>query len=136
MVPGYGTEEDYQGLDVAGRVAVVSRGSLDFTVKQQNAANAGAVACLVYDNVDGSLINMLDAGVVPNAFITKASGEILAANATDGVGTLEVMPAGVMTETPIPGRHHERFLLLGRHPGLAAFPRCDCAWRKHLFYVD
>ncbi len=71
-------------------------------MKQQNAANAGAVACLVYDNVDGSLINMLDAGVVPNAFITKASGEILAANATDGVGTLEVMPAGVMTETPNP----------------------------------
>ena len=102
MVPGYGAPEDYQGLDVAGRVAVVSRGSLDFTAKQQNAANAGAVACLVYDNVDGSLINMLDAGVLPNGFITKASGEILAANATDGVGTLEVMPAEMMTETPNP----------------------------------
>ena len=102
MVPGYGAAEDYQGLDVAGRVAVVSRGSLDFTMKQQNAANAGAVACLVYDNVDGSLVNMVDAGVVPNAFITKASGELLAAKATDGVGTLEVMPADVMTETPNP----------------------------------
>ncbi len=47
---------------------------------------------LGFDNADGSLINMLDAGVVPNAFITKASGEILAANATDGVGTLRSCP--------------------------------------------
>ena len=30
MVPGYGSQEDYEGLDVAGKVAVISRGELAF----------------------------------------------------------------------------------------------------------
>lgn len=93
MIPGYGTADDFAGLDVKGKVAVISRGELAFTDKQTNAYNAGAVACLVYDNADGDLSNMQDAGLLPNAFISKASGEILAANADEnGEGTLEIMP--------------------------------------------
>lgn len=89
MVPGAGTAEDYEGLDVEGRVAVVERGGLDFLSKQQNAFDAGALICIVYDNVDGVLVNMLDAGVLPNAFITKADGAIMKeAAGEDGVGTL------------------------------------------------
>lgn len=102
MVPGFGAAEDYEGLNVEGAVAVVSRGSLDFTAKQQNAYKNGAIACLIYDNVEGSLINMIDAGVLPNAFITKSSGEILAANAVDGRGTLEVMPIDRLTSVENP----------------------------------
>lgn len=89
MVPGAGEASDYEGLDVEGRVAVVERGGLDFLSKQQNAYDAGALICIVYDNVDGVLVNMMDAGVLPNAFITKADGAILAeAAGEDGVGTL------------------------------------------------
>ena len=46
MVPGYGSQEDYEGLDVAGKVAVISRGELAFTDKQQYAYDAGAIACM------------------------------------------------------------------------------------------
>ena len=89
MVPGAGEASDYEGLDMEGRVAVVERGGLDFLSKQRNAHEAGALICIVYDNVDGVLVNMLDAGVLPNAFITKADGAILAeAAGEDGVGTL------------------------------------------------
>lgn len=98
MVPGYGAEEDYAGLDVTGKVAVVSRGELDFTAKQTNAHNAGAIACIVYDNVEGDLANMQDAGVLPNVFVSKAGGEILADNAVDGTGTLEVQPVNDRVE--------------------------------------
>lgn len=98
MVPGYGAEEDYAGLDVTGKVAVVSRGELDFTAKQTNAYNAGAIACIVYDNVEGDLANMQDAGVLPNVFVSKAGGEILADNAVDGTGTLEVQPVNDRVE--------------------------------------
>ncbi|MGM9641314.1 MAG: S8 family serine peptidase [Faecousia sp.] len=108
MVPGYGTKEDFAQVNVLGRVAVVSRGSANpavpvtFVDKQTNAYNGGAIACVVYDNVDGSIVNMIDAGLLPNVFVTKASGEILAKNTVNGVGTLEVMPLDEMTQAPNP----------------------------------
>ena len=93
MVPGVGSEEDFASVDVEGRIAVISRGELDFTVKQTNAYNAGAVACIIYDNVDGDLIYIVDAGLMPNIFITKADGAIMAENAVDGVGTIVIRGA-------------------------------------------
>lgn len=102
MVPGLGAVSDYQGLDVKGRVAVVQRGELAFTEKQKNAYDAGAIACIVYDNVDEALLNMEDAGVLPNACVTLAGGKLLAANVKNGVGTLEVMPADDMVTIPNP----------------------------------
>lgn len=43
MVPGLGAPEDYEGLDVAGKIAVVQRGVLGFSEKANYAAAAGAV---------------------------------------------------------------------------------------------
>ena len=94
MVPGSGDVSDYEGLDVEGRIAVVERGGIDFISKQTNAYNAGALVCIIYDNVEGTLINMVDAGLLPNAFITKADGAKLAEVAgEDGIGTLMMASA-------------------------------------------
>ena len=41
------------GEDLSGTIALVSRGSCDFTVKVQNAQDAGALAVLVQNNVAG-----------------------------------------------------------------------------------
>ena len=98
MVPGYGTADDFTKVNVEGKVAVVSRGSSDpdvpvtFVEKQENAFNAGAIAIIVYDNVEGELANMMDAKLIPNVFVSKASGAILSEKATDGEGTLVVQP--------------------------------------------
>ncbi len=46
---------DYDGLDVAGAVAVVDRGVCPFSVKQQVAAERGAAALLVVNNEPGPL---------------------------------------------------------------------------------
>lgn len=103
MVPGYGRVEDYEGLDLTGKVAVVSRGGGDtvtFMVKQENAFNAGAVALIVYDNTDGNYLSMYDGGFLPNVFISKADGAKMAAAAVDGVGTLEILP--ITAETGVP----------------------------------
>lgn len=104
MVPGWGQAEDYEGLDVNGKVAVVSRGGgqdVTFVLKQENAYNNGAVACIVYDNVTGSMINMYDGGLLPNVFISNADGLAMKeAAGEDGIGTLEIMPAGEMGEFP------------------------------------
>ena len=53
FVPNYGAPEDFEGLDLTGKVALVSRGDISFFEKVDNAAAAGAIACIVYNNTDG-----------------------------------------------------------------------------------
>ena len=55
MIPGTGSEADYAGLDVEGKIVVVSRGTIPFADKQTVAQQQGAVACVVYNNEGGSL---------------------------------------------------------------------------------
>lgn len=79
MVPGFGAAEDYAGLDVAGKIAVVMRGSLSFNDKQLNAAAAGAAGCLIYNNRDGYLLNMaVDNHTIPTASISYLNGLMMA----------------------------------------------------------
>ncbi len=87
MIPGVGSAEDFEGYapstDEEGNrlyavsFAIIERGGIDFITKQTNAALAGFDACFVYDNTDGDMVNMADAGLIPNAFIAKASGEAM-----------------------------------------------------------
>jgi len=79
VVPGLGAVSDYEGLDVAGKIALVSRGEIAFTEKEANAAAAGAIGLIVYDNVYASLGGMIVNGVIPSIMITLADGEILMA---------------------------------------------------------
>ena len=53
FVPNYGEPADYEGLDVTGKIAVVSRGSISFGEKAQYAQAVGAIGCVVYNNTDG-----------------------------------------------------------------------------------
>ena len=76
VVPGTGTVEDFASVDVSGKIALVQRGVIAFTEKCQNAQDAGAVACLVYNNESGTIImDMTDSPVtIPCASITMADG--------------------------------------------------------------
>ncbi|MGM9641413.1 MAG: S8 family serine peptidase [Faecousia sp.] len=130
MVPGYGTAEDFAKVNTRGKIAVVSRGSYDpnvpvsFVDKQTNAHRGGAMACIIYDNVDGELLGTQDAGLLPNVFITKASGALLAAAADEnGVGTLEAMPADdrIVVENSLVGQMSD-FSSWGVTPDLQLAP--------------
>ena len=80
MVPGLGEEADYEGLDVTGKIAVVSRGTINFGAKAENASKAGAAACIIYDNVNGAIINAaLESFFIPTVTVTKIAGAKLAA---------------------------------------------------------
>lgn len=80
MVPGLGEEADYEGLDVTGKIAVVQRGGLNFGTKAENASKAGAAACIIYDNVNGAIINAaLESFFIPTVTVTKIAGAKLAA---------------------------------------------------------
>ena len=84
LINGLGLAEDYEGLDVQGKVVMVSRGSITFVAKHENAEAAGAIACVVYNNQPGTIGMLLsdDTATIPCASITLADAESIAAGAT------------------------------------------------------
>ncbi|CAL9466474.1 M28 family metallopeptidase [Streptomyces sp. enrichment culture] len=78
---------DFAAGAFTGKVALIQRGGCTFAVKQANAAAAGAVAALVYNNVEGTLSGTLgssDAAKIPTGGVSKADGEALAAAVAAG----------------------------------------------------
>ena len=53
FIDGLGYPEDYQGIDLSGKIVFCSRGDLNFAVKANNAADLGASATIVYNNEPG-----------------------------------------------------------------------------------
>ena len=92
FLPGLGEAADFEGLDVAGKIAVISRGTINFSLKLYNAEQAGAAGVIIYNNEpgiiylqmaneDGSLNDGIS-GNVPCVAVSQAVGEILAAAET------------------------------------------------------
>ena len=79
VVPNVGETKDYDGLDVRGKIALVSRGSVEYNVKKEAAKKAGAAGILVYNNEPGMLYMQLDTYDLPSAFVSQADGKALAA---------------------------------------------------------
>lgn len=94
----YGEADDYNGVDVSGKIAVVSRGSITFAEKHSNAQNAGAAGVLIYNNQAGTISMSLEGSgaTIPCASIRQADGAAIkaaaAATGKDGVytGTMKV----------------------------------------------
>ena len=80
VVPGYGAEDDYEGIDVSGKVALVQRGGgMYYEQKERSAYAHGAIAMLVYNNVPGMLYMSITDWKMPCAFISQEAGEYLKA---------------------------------------------------------
>ncbi len=77
------TASDYDGLPVAGAVVLVDRGKCPFGDKQTAAAQRGAVAIIVADNVDddpsGATLGADTDVKIPAVFVGKAEGARLRA---------------------------------------------------------
>lgn len=83
VVCGVGATTDFTGKSLSGKVALIQRAGeengeiLTFAQKENNAKNAGAKAVIIYDNVEGDLVNMSTDGNIPAVFISKADGEAM-----------------------------------------------------------
>ena len=55
FIDGIGAEEDYEGIDVTGKIVFVSRGTTSFYQKANIAVEKGAIATIVYNNVSGAI---------------------------------------------------------------------------------
>ncbi len=85
-IPGYGNRANYTGFDVKGKIALISRGDNTFEDKALQAKNHGAIACIIYNNIDGDiLMSMGKSDHIPTVSISKEDGVALAESRT---GTL------------------------------------------------
>jgi PA domain/Thrombospondin type 3 repeat len=82
---------------IAGKIALVDRGTCTFIIKAKNCQNAGAIAMLVADNTTdsppGGLGGTDGTLTIPSVRITQADGATLRANSTGLNVTLSLNPA-------------------------------------------
>lgn len=102
VVPNAGEAKDYDGLSVEGKIALVSRGSVEYNAKKNAAKEAGAIGILVYNNEPGMLYMQLDNYDLPSAFISQADGKALAAVA-EGNRKLTVSASYGKVDNPTSG---------------------------------
>lgn len=82
---GVGATTDFTSKTLTNKVALIQRAGeengeiLTFAQKEANAKKAGAKAVIIYDNVEGDLVNMSTDGNIPAVFISKADGEAMLA---------------------------------------------------------
>lgn len=102
VVPNAGETTDYDGLNVKGKIALVSRGSVEYNVKKNAAKEADAIGILVYNNEPGMLYMQMDNYDLPSAFISQADGKALAAVA-EGNRKLTVSASYGKVDNPTSG---------------------------------
>ncbi|WP_059103356.1 S8 family peptidase [Shouchella shacheensis] len=85
---GLAFTEDFEGVDVEGKVALISRGDLPFVEKVDNAKEAGAAGVIMYNNVDGDM-----------PYIPSLALPTVMLNNVDGQKMLDELEAGNNTIT-------------------------------------
>lgn len=79
VAAGLGRPGDFEGRPVEGRIALVERGEIFFSQKVSNAASAGAVAVLIYNNQPGgpAVGTLAGPSRIPAVAISREDGEAL-----------------------------------------------------------
>ncbi|KAH7305077.1 putative leucine aminopeptidase 2 [Rhexocercosporidium sp. MPI-PUGE-AT-0058] len=123
-VPNLGCDAaDYAGLDLAGKVALISRGTCNFSVKTLFASAAGASAAIIYNNADSALGGTLGAAnpdFIPTVMISRVDGLALVASSQTATKTaaLNVLVTELPTYNVIAqtkGGDQNNVLLAGAH---------------------
>jgi hypothetical protein len=111
--PSLGCSSIINSSELDGKIALIRRGSCNFTQKIQNAQDAGAVAVIVMNNVEGTPIPMGGtdtAGtiIIPSLMISKTDGDLLEASiAVNEINvTLNPTNPGGFTGNLVPGIQH------------------------------
>ena len=89
VVAGIGRPEEFPP-DTVGKIALMERGTLFFSEKAQNAADAGAIAAVIYNNGPGPFIGRLDGEV---------SIPVVSLPQRDGLALIDLISEGPVTAT-------------------------------------
>jgi aminopeptidase YwaD len=127
---GLGRPADLGGANLRGRIALLQRGEIRFSEKVANAAEAGAVAVVIYNNEPGNITGTLGApSRIPAVMIQLAEGQRI----------LEMLQSGPVTATlrvdtlneerttwnvigTLPGRSGRRILIGGHYDSVEGSP--------------
>jgi lactocepin len=72
---GLGGAEDFEEVDVEGKVALIIRGAYPFVEKSLNAQENGAVASIIYNNTTGTINMASDPAInIPHLFMLNDDG--------------------------------------------------------------
>ncbi|QFF98085.1 lactocepin [Psychrobacillus glaciei] len=96
---GIGNPQDFVGKDFKGKIALISRGTIDFVSKGKNAQAAGAIGVIVYNNTAGTINMASDPAIkIPYMSALQADGLKLKA-ALDSGKAVAVSFEGNFVET-------------------------------------
>ena len=89
---GLGRPEDFAGVAVSGKIALIERGQLTFRQKAENAAGAGAAAAIIYNTQPGELTGTL-AGPsrIPVVGLPRDEGRMLLGRVRAGAVTAHLV---------------------------------------------
>ncbi|MCT6816845.1 MAG: S8 family serine peptidase, partial [Lysinibacillus fusiformis] len=94
-VPGNGEVKDFEGIDVDGKVALISRGSIAFVDKIANAKANGAVATIIHNFAGGSNAPDISGTFLGDAFeylptfdMSQTDGNAMRAALAGGTGKI------------------------------------------------
>lgn len=101
-IPGVGLSEDYEGMNVEGKVVLIPRGGVSLQDKVEIAYAHGAVAVLLYNNAAGLITSVLGDEIqfVPTFTFSQADGKAIATALKSNEGTVTFSS---FNETVIPG---------------------------------
>ena len=89
---GFGNPDEFPE-EVAGKIALISRGDITFSEKNENAAAAGAIGMILYNNQAGTIGMLIDPYYIPAISIQQAAGQKILAGLEEN-NTVEV-PTGM-----------------------------------------
>ena len=121
---GFGKTTDLQGMDLTGKIALISRGEISFVEKLANAVAVNAAGVIVFNNQGEDMVNMAGAekATVPYVFIGQQAGEKMAL-ASGGGQVVTVAFTDVLESLPNPqGNLLSNFSSWGATPGLRLKP--------------
>jgi lactocepin len=93
---------DFAGLNLEGKIALIQRGESSFVAKTLNAQAAGAAGVIIYNNTGGFVSMATDSTVeIPQLFILKQFGDELKAQLDEG-NKVEIAFKGEKVTSPNP----------------------------------
>ncbi|KAJ2446179.1 hypothetical protein IWW43_001138 [Coemansia sp. RSA 1935] len=109
--------------DLSGKVALIQRGECTFSEKALNAQNAGAVAVVIYNNVDGMVDMAFDSNIlIPGAFISMNDGRMVEESIRSGRTLVRALESDLITMPSPSGGHMSAFSSLGPTAELGLVP--------------
>ncbi len=93
-IPGAGRSADYTGIEVAGKIVLVARGSTTFEEKSNVAQEMGAAGIIIYNNVSGEIKMNVGDTTIAVCSIPQDDGEMMAAAGTGFITVGEKQSSG------------------------------------------